>query len=285
MRVFFFFIFFLLCGFAGLTQKSFFTATVDKQRIVIGEPFQLRLNGTVSSAKSAEWARIDSFPYFEILSSSKVDTTLEGAQLHFQQTITLTSWDSGKWQIPAFSFAGNRSKPISVTVSFAPFDPAQDYHDIKEIIEVEKPERVVWYWYLALALFLLILAALMFPSKKRQPLSAEPRIDETVFKKSLAQLDALRQQADSEDSKTYYTTLVHIFRAYLQKRKSIESTSKTTEDLMRQLSALKLKREEALRQTLAESDMVKFAKYQPSADEKQTALQIIREAIIEIEDK
>lgn len=273
---------FLLIGVTAQSQKTVFTVTADKNRIVIGEHFQLTFKATMPKDKAAEWVQVDTFPYFEILETSKLDTLQEGNTLALTQTIKVTSWDSGGWQVPSFTFAGVRSKPIRITVSFAPFSPAQDYHDIKEIIEVEKEPRTVWYWYVALGLLLLGLAALMFPSKKRQPPSA-PVVDETVFKKSLLQLEALQQQSETESAKAYYTTLIDIFRNYLHKRKGIQSTSQTTDGLLIELSKLKLKEEATLRQTLTESDLVKFAKLQPTIAQKQEAWQTIRQTIIDIE--
>ncbi|MDB5196217.1 MAG: hypothetical protein JWP88_587 [Flaviaesturariibacter sp.] len=277
-----FIVFFIVSAIAGIAQKTAFTVTADKQRIVIGEPFNLTLEATIAKKKSESWVQVDTFPYFEILETGKLDTLQEGAFVVLHQTIKVTSWDSGGWQVPAFTFAGIRSKPITVTVAFTPFNPAQDYHDIKEIIEVEKPPRTVWYWYVALGLLLLGLASLMFPSKKRQPPS-ETIMDETVFKKTLLQLESLQMQIETQESKAYYTALIDIFRNYLNKRKGIQSTSQTTDGLLVALAKLNLKEEPALRQTLAESDMVKFAKLQPDNDQKQTAWQTIRKTIIDIE--
>jgi hypothetical protein len=282
MRVLFILIY-AFYSLSGYCQQASFSATVDKSRIVIGEPFQLLLKGTATS--SAEWLKIDTFPFFEILETGKVDTAKTGAVYIWQQNITLTSWDSGRHSIPSFSFAGKRSKPILITVSFAPFNPAQDYHDIKEIIEVEKEPRTVWYWYVALGLFLLGLAALMFPAQKRQaPLEAAP--DETIFKKSMQGLEALQKKGEEIDAKAFYTGLISILRTYLHKRKGISSYSKTTDDLVRQVPGFKLIKEEevAFITTLQESDMVKFAQSQPTLSQREADLKTIKAAIIAIEE-
>ncbi|MCW3074325.1 MAG: hypothetical protein JWP69_1394 [Flaviaesturariibacter sp.] len=275
---------FLSC-LAGLAQQTSFTASVDKSRIVIGEPFKLLLKGTAPGAVSKKWTSIDTFPYFEILETSKVDTVKNGSALVLQQTLTLTSWDSGRSQIPSFSFAGARSKPIVITVSFAPFNSAQEYHDIKEIIDVEKPPRTVWYWYVALGLLLIGLMTLLFPSRKQQPIT-EPKPDETVFKKTIQQLEGLRSKRETSEAKEFYTELILILRNYLYKRKGIGSFSKTTEDLVQGLPVLKLKRDQevAFIQSLQESDMVKFAQGQPALAQRERDLATIKAAIIAIEE-
>ena len=277
----------LICSLSslfGFSQSTSFSASVDKSRIVIGEPFQLILKATTRGSK--QWLTIDTFPYFEILATSKVDTVKSRDTYTWQQTITLTSWDSGKQVIPSFLFAGKRSKPIPVTVSFTPFDPKQEYHDIKEIIEVEKEPRTVWYWYVALGLFLLALAALMFPAQKKGGVAATATPDETIFKKSLMQLGALQNSKESIDAKEFYTTMIAILRKYLYKRKGISSYSKTTDDLVQQVPHFKLRGEvaNAFITTLKESDMVKFAQSEPSTAQRQKDLETIKAAIIAIEE-
>jgi hypothetical protein len=53
--------------------------------------------------------------------------------------------------IPSFVFAeGIVTDSIPVDVVFSEFNPEQDYHDIKDIIEVtpQKKKDKQWWWYL-----------------------------------------------------------------------------------------------------------------------------------------
>ena len=133
-------LFFLFYTKVGLTQKTNATATVDRAQILIGEPFTLTIEATVPNA--GYWPAIDTLPHFEIM-QSKIDSQQNGEGLQIRHTLTLTSWDSGKWNIPPFIIRGlNRTKPIPITVSFSsPFDPNQEYHDVKDIMEGERPAR------------------------------------------------------------------------------------------------------------------------------------------------
>ncbi len=265
------------------SQTTFFTATTDKQKIVIGEPFELTLKATIPKKDNAQWLTIDSFPHFEILNTAKIDTQLNNEAFVLQQKITLTSWDSGKWPIPSIIFSNKqRSKPIVIDVSFSPFDLNQDYHDIKDILEVPTPEKNVWYWYLIGAILFFLLFLLLFPSKKKKKDEEEKKPDENIYKTSLMRLEKLKQDNIAEP-KIYYPELIDIFRDYLHKRKGIQSFSKTTDDLAIQISELKLNRQQVLLQTLRLSDLVKFARYQPSANEQTESLEIIRQNIIDIE--
>ena len=266
-------------------QISSFTASANKQKIVIGEPFDLTLKATISKKDSVQWLAIDTFSHFEILNTAKVDTQLNSETFILQQKITLTSWDSGKWPIPSIIFSKTKkSKPIVIDVSFSPFDANQDYHDIKDILEVPKPEKNLWYWYLIGAVLLLLLFLLLFPSKKKKKEDEVKKPDENIYKTSLLRLDKLKE-ANLVDPKIFYTELIDIFRDYLHKRKDIQSFSKTTDDLAIGISNLQLQinKQKVLLQTLRLSDLVKFAQYHPSATEQTESLEIIRQNIIDIE--
>jgi hypothetical protein len=274
----------LLC-FTGYAQKITVSASSDKNRIVIGEQIRLTLQAVVPRDEVIDWPRIDSIRHFEVLEASKLDSQLSGEELLLKQTLTLTSWDSGRWQIPSFAIVGShRTKPIVVDVGFSPFDRKQPYHDIKDIIEVERPGESYWYWYLIGAVLLIALVLLLFPGKKKEAPSTEFVADEGIYKQSLARLEKLKGAADG-DPKVFHTELVDIFREYLHKRKGIQSFYKTTDDLGVQIGQLQLSKTvyQSLLQTLRLSDLVKFARFQPTVEENKTSVDMIKQSITAIE--
>lgn len=277
---------FLLISLSAFTQKVTVTASSDKEKIVIGEQIKLTLEAVVPREEVIDWPRIDSIRHFEVLNASKLDSQLSGEELVLRQTLTLTSWDSGRWQIPSFALAGaQRTKPIVVDVGYTPFDRNQPYHDIKDIINVKQPGHSYWYWYLIGAVLLIVFFLLLFPPKKKQPETAAFVPDEGIYKQSLTRLDKLRGTADG-DPKVFHTELVDIFREYLLKRKGIQSFSKTTDDLGVQLGQLQMPRTVygSMLQTLRLSDLVKFARFEPTVEENKTAVDIIKQSITTIED-
>jgi hypothetical protein len=261
------------------------SAALDKSSIIIGEPAQLKLEAFFPANNKLSFFAVDSFARFEILSQSKIDTVAADGGTRLSQTFTLTSWDSGAWAIPPIPLQNSsriRTKPINVAVGYSPMAPDQKYHEVKDILAVQQPARITWYWYVVGALLLLILFWLLFPKKKR---SAEPVvIMQDVYKQTLAQLDALKSRT-GEEGKEYFTSLILIFRNYLQQRKGLQSHSKTTDDISRQLRTLQLDEKDynELVQTLQLSDFVKFAKYVPAVDEKEAALNTIKKSIVTIE--
>jgi len=278
--------FFLIVAGQASAQSISVAARVDKEKILIGEHFNLIIAATMPADRSAGTLNIDTFPHFEIL-QARVDTQQSGNDKIYQHTITLTSWDSGRWNIPSLSLPGsNRTKPITIDVSFSsPFDPQQEYHDVKDIMEVPKPGRETWFWYLIGLLLLILFFLLLFPPGRKK--KAEGFVpDETIYRKSLKRLDQLSRNADGEP-KQFHTELIAVFRDYLHKRKGIQSHSQTTEDLSRQLQVLNLEKDiqEPLTETLQLSDMVKFAKLRTSEAENKTSVENIKQAIIAIENK
>lgn len=264
------------------------SARVDKQRILIGEQINLTLSALVPVNGSVQWINIDTIPHFEIVKASKVDSQLVEKNVRLTQTLTLTSWDSGRWVIPSFSLAAaknRKSEALMIDVGYTSADPAQDYHDIKDILEVPKPDRVTWYWYVIGAILLLLLFSLLFPTKKKEKVAA-PIPDVDSYKKALAQLEALKTKTDG-DVKAFYTELVDIFRVYIFQRKGLQSFQKTTDDLSVQIKSLNIPAEQytALVQVLRLSDMVKFARFIPAETETKNALEIIKRSIIRIENK
>jgi hypothetical protein len=260
------------------------SSTVDKQKILIGEPFQWKLQGASRGGRGPSLPSFDSIPHFEILSKSKVDSQQSERGLILSQTYTLTSWDSGRWVMPAFGPVKTVAGLISIEVGYTPQDPAQPYNDIKDIIPVKRPTQSTWYWYVIGALVLIGLFLLFFPKEKKKEPAAAPVFDEGAYKEALKKLERLKAEK-SQEAKLFYTELIDIFREYLMKRKNIQSFSQTTEDLARKIGQLSLDRSTyfELVQTLQLSDMVKFARYQPAIEENNEALEKIKKSIVAIE--
>jgi LPXTG-motif cell wall-anchored protein len=170
-----------------------------------------------------------------------------------------------------------------VNVGFSPFDPNQDYHDIKDIInvQVEKKKEQNWYWYVAASVLLVAAIIYLLIKKKKKPAPVAPPID--PYKEAKAELEKLKNE--KLPSKLFYTRLVDIFRLYIFKRKGIASLQKTTDDLVIQLKQLKLPENDfnLLAQSLRMSDFVKFAKYEPGEQDKENSLKITRHVIDTVE--
>ena len=286
-NVFFFsFLFFSIVS--HCQDKVSISVSADKTRIVIGEQIHLNLEADFPPHEPMRFFTVDTIPHFEILERKKIDTLDNNHGIKLSQGLTLTSFDSGHWVIPPFELEGDRplvSDSIPIDVGFSPFDPNQDYHDIKDVIDVKPPEKKKedWYWYAAASAILLAAMIYFLTRKRKKPAVKVPVID--PFTEAKQELEKLKKE--KLPSKLFYTRLVDIFRVYLSRRKGIESLQKTTDDLVVQLKSLKLPEEEfsKLAQALRMSDFVKFAKYEPAESDKQDSFASIKTSIENIENE
>ena len=134
------------------------------------------------------------------------------------------------------------------------------------------------------AILLLLLFILLFPKRKKAP--SEQAIDANAYRIAISDLQKLKKEDLAEkDAKTYYVRLIDILRKYLHSGKGIQTFSVTTDDLALQIKTLYLPSEtyNYLVQTLRLSDGVKFAKFSPTREENDHALDVIRKSIDAIE--
>jgi hypothetical protein len=275
----------ILFYYAASAQKV--AALPDKYKILIGEQIQLQVFGDFPKGQNITWFTADTIDHFEIMQKSEVDTIDNDAAgtITVKQTLVITSWDSGKWEFPSLVMGSAVTAPFTVEVGYSPMDPDQPYHDIKDILAVQKPKDSKWYWYFIFVVVLIALFMLFFPPEKKKI------IDKTIFvpdigayQKAMLELEQLESSALADD-KVYYTKLIQIFREYLHKRKNIQSFSKTTDDLGLQMKKLELDPAQYtyLLQVLRMSDLVKYAKFRSIPEDQKDAVKTIRNTIMSIE--
>jgi hypothetical protein len=271
---------------SAAAQAPQLTATVDKNRILIGEPFQLELRLS-ASALPPHGVTVDSLPFFEVM-EQKSDTLREGGTYIIRKLLKITSWDSGRRSIPPIVYEGSiATKPIAISVLFSsPFDPKQPYHDEKDILDLTPESKSTWQWYAVLALVILLLVLLLFPRRRKDaPVVVKP--DLNYYKTVIQQLQALQQDdVRRGEPRLFYTELVQLFRLYIHKRKGYFSDADTSADLVARLKHWRLSGDlqEALKHTLGNADLAKFAKYRPGSDEMDRDVQTLKKAVIAIEE-
>jgi LPXTG-motif cell wall-anchored protein len=280
-----------LFAFGKAQVKTSVKASIDKNSILIGERINLVLQANIPENEPIRFFAIDTIPHFEILDKSKTDTLNTSNGTELKQTLRLTSFDSGQWVIPSFSFASSEeplTDSFSINVGFTPLDSTKDYNDIKNIIPVDYKEKEDYTWYyVGGGILLLLLLIYLLARKKKKTKVAPVVLEDDPFTAALKQLDQLQKQnlPAKGEIKSYYSRLTDIFRVYVEKRIGIQSQQKTTEDLVVQLRVSKLNKEELsqLSQALRLSDFVKFAKYVPGDSDNKTIFDIVKKSIQDIE--
>lgn len=262
---------------------------------MIGEPLELKLEASFPLGTDAKWFPTDSLSHFEFIEKGKIDTTNIGDTRTFRQTLTITSFDSGRWAVPSLPLSvGNReylTDSLPVSVAYSNFDPNQEYHDIKDILEVTNTAVRYINWVL-LGLALLSLAAVLYFLRKKGVKPEVPVINRPVSKLSpleeaTQELEKLRQQgfAAPELIKPFHSRLNDILRQFLYRKTSVATMEKTSSELMMQVQRLNLRADDFTRlaQVLRMNDAVKFAKYRPGAEENDGAFETIKKSVQELD--
>ena len=270
-------------------------ATVDKQKIFIGEPVQLMLEATVKGNAPLVWPSLDSLPHFEWVEKHNVDSSVQPGLRYYRQYLTITSFDSGAYAIPRLAFtAGNKqyfTDSIRINIGYTKIDPNKDYHDIKDIIDIPNPFARWFAWIVAFA-SLVSLALVIWLVRKKRLLKPRSVLSQKTpvlspYEEALRQLDDLQRQnlPGTGSVKLYYSRLGDIFRLYLYRRLDIQSLAETSEEIIAQLRRLALPAQQfsELSDTLRMSDFVKFAKYQPGSADAEGHFRTIRSAVEELD--
>jgi hypothetical protein len=263
--------------------------TVDKQKILIGQPIQLMLEATVPGNAPLSWPALDSLPHFEWVGKGKVDSAIKPDGRYYRQYLTITSFDSGTFAIPQLPFiAGNKkflSDSVRIEIGYTKFDAGKDYHDIKDIIDVPNP-FAKWIGWIVAGVTLLSLALVVWLMRKKKLLGKFSPAEApglSPYEEAVAQLRELEKQHLPENGsvKVYYTRLNDILRLFIYRKLGIASLAETNEELIGQLRPLPITpgQFDELAEALRMSDFVKFAKYQPGVVDNEHNFKVIRNSV------
>jgi hypothetical protein len=264
-------------------------SSVDRNNILIGEPITVRLAGYFPLGVNINWKLPDTIPHFDYLERGKPDTieSIDGKKI--TQVLTITSFDSGQWELPPFVLVVNNqsyySDSLMINVAFSAFDPSADYRDIKDIFDIAAADvsNIAWIVALATLLCIVITAYLLWRKKQKPAIIRRPAPSVGPYEEAMQALDVLKLNGwpSNGEVKIYYTSLNEILRRFIFRKLNISTVEKTNEELLQELRSLNIPSESysgivtALRMT----DFVKFAKYQPQTEDNKNNFTIIQSAI------
>lgn len=265
------------------------SARVDSTGILIGEQFHLELEASSDAPLQWAWPEVpDSFDHILVVRRGGIDTVHAQGKTVFTQRITLSSFDSGYWQVPAFDFrvvtgdtaAGGgvlETDSLRIMVNTVAVDTTKPFRPIKQIRSV--PLNLLAYWPYALgalALIALVLWLTVFrkPKTRETPAPVVPRdppYEEAV--KSLRELegDKVWQQGKVKE---YYTRLTGVLRRYIERQFKVNAMEQTSDELLANIKPVtKLNQQQPnLRYILETADLAKFAKLEPQPDAHEASL-------------
>jgi hypothetical protein len=286
---------------SGLVSKAqTLKASVDRDRILIGEQIRLtlRLEGIQSATGSVNnWVNFpDTVNHLEVVERGKIDTLEVGSDVILQQAIILTSFDSGQWQIPALGLAiqNGTGKTLSyqpITIDVLPVDVSalKDYHDIKDIVQVDDSlSKLILIGIIVLTIISIIAVYLLAKKKSGFTAEAKPVLkgNQTPLEWALAALENLRKEnlPSKGQVKQYYQQLTDICREYFQLQLKQKVLHQTSDEWMLKMHSLPVNQstKTSFFQFIRLADTVKFAKYIPPSSEHEPSMQMAKQMLVEV---
>ncbi len=297
---------FFCLSFALHAQKSTVRATIQPSDILIGE--QAVINVEVIAPKGKNII----FPAYkdtlirgvEVLAMLKPDTTMTEV-MTINQKYIVTSFDSTLYHIPYMmvidgtdtlktnDFGLKVSAPQLSDSTLAYLERLKNHEtdsidfaklQINDIKDVQSPP-FVWLDYLEYlyilflaSLIILLIAALiyLYYRKKKKGYYFTPKIVLPPHVEALQGLDKLKDSKMWQRGmeKEYYTELTDILRKYIDRRFDIAAPEMISDDIIAAVHLVTDTKSatDGLAQILKLSDLVKFAKYTPFADENDLSL-------------
>ena len=273
-------------------------AKTDKTSLLIGERIQYDLMIQLPAPGfRINFNLPDSVPHFEVIANANFDTVSnKGGAFLIHKKITLTSFDSGSWQIPAFEVFIQRdnqsrrfvTEPILMEIGYSPSDSTNQLRDIKPVMEVSVRDYF-WVYVAAIVLGLLIIGYLVYRYIRNRPKKPVPLFHSSLspYEEAMKALEQLKQHnmKNPPEIKSYHTALTDIFKRYYSRRYGNNLLNKTTGDIL--LSIKETQGDSGLISKVAEvfrcADAVKFAKFIPAAEESRQRAMQVQEAISAID--
>lgn len=290
MRLVLFTFHFSLLSLNASSQKI--SATLDREKIVIGEQVTLTLKLQDLDKKIyalSNWFNLpDTGNHIQVISRESVDTVEVNGLFSYLQKIILTSFDSGNWKLPALNILLTDTstakqkilKANEPTLSVLPVDVSglKDYHEIKDILEVETEPN--YWWAIALAISVIVVALLLWlifrPKKRNIKQKKEPVLIGTALERALKKIDELKKEnsAGNIHVKLFYQLLDKICRQYFDEQFRMNTLRSTGDEMMIALRVYLS--DEPVRteffQLMRLYNAVKFAKYIPEPQQQTLSL-------------
>jgi|SRR5664280_653735 hypothetical protein len=279
---------------SSFAQDVKITSSFDSVKIYIGD--QIKYTVTIDKPSDLKL----SFPVFrdtlckniEIISGPRIDSSLQNGRTRIIQKYLITSFDSGRYQVkPLFVEVKNEgglkryysdySTLKVIRVKIAPADTTAKIFDIVKPYKapVTLGEILPWILIVLLAGTLTWAALRYFKKFIKSETVAESFIpSEPAHVIAFRELEKLKSEElwQKGEIKRYYTTLTEILRQYLENRYRVFSLELTTFETLEALVKTGFKKNGSyndLKSVLTGADLVKFAKYNPTAEENELHFQ------------
>lgn len=274
-------------------QQMSVMASLDTNKILIGEQTKLKLSATTAPDYKMVWPILkDSIFKIEIVTAGKLDTSYSADKkfITYAQSFTITCFDSGFKAIPPFQFGYQvgtdttkqfmASEAMLLQVAGLVVDTTKAIKEIKPPLEIPFSiiDFVKEYWpYIVGVLAIIGILLWWFVLRKKSVVEApkeKPTPTRPADVIALEQLSVLEKKKLWQEGsyKLYHSELSDILRTYIEHRYNIMAMELTTDETLQGLKKLAPTEKEKLTQLLVLADLVKFAKAQPIHFENELSL-------------
>ncbi len=291
----------LLFGFLGLfatngtAQGIKVKAVIDSTNVLIGDQLNLRLEVEQPKDVTVEFPMVgDTIANgIEMIEKSPLDTFQldESEQLKIIQNLTITSFDTGRNVVPAFQFRLKQGDleqnletlPAEFFVHGLEIDTTQGVYDIKHPygapVTLAEASPYILGAILILAIAFFIFYYIQRRKKNKPMFGKVEKPKEAPHVVALRELDKIKESKSwqqPDQVKSFYSGVSDTLRQYIQERFAVNAMEYTTDETIqafqRKKELLSEKSFSQLKEILSLSDLVKFAKYQPSPDDHNLTL-------------
>ncbi len=300
-------IFFVMLAFVGQSQSV--EAMIEPNQILIGEitTFTLKLK-TAEKLENWNFPKLDNpiqaretgnikdeYKTIDLFWNSLKDTVIEKeGQFIYQRNVSLQVWDSAFVLIPPIPLELKDtilySNPVMLNVDFPAQKEDIEIYDIEEMLTQVEIEKNIPLWQLISAgIILLIITGLIiyFIKKKNSVDSIIPKENIPIHIAAIKSIEKLEEEKMYErDLKEYYFQISLVLRRYLSLLLKERIAEKTTSEIELLLKKHRIAKSvfPSLSIVLNQSDMVKFAKVQPTKEEIIAVGENAKKIVLELHD-
>ena len=295
MNKYFIALFFAVGAFVATSAQTILVnARFDSAAILIGDQIKLHIELERQNDVRVQFpALTDALARnIEIIEVYPIDSvrTNDGT-IRFTQEILITSFESGRQTLPPirFPFVADgiadtiATRPIYLDVLTIPIESDQEIADIKPVYEIPIGWADILPWLLRIGILLLAAALVGFciyafiRRRNNKPVFSLPKPVEPPHIIALRELDKLRAEKlwQGNRTKDYYTRLSDIVRTYIEGRFDVMAMEMTSDEILAELRNTGFEDNnlvDRLCNLFNLSDMVKFARAMPFANENEAAL-------------
>ncbi len=283
----------LIVASLAFSQDVTVSASIDSQSIAFGDWIRYSveikhpagLNVTIPSFK-------DTLGSFDIVQQDSVVKTESNGIVQMRKTFVITKFDAGSHYIPQFTVQYRdasakirtaQSNAIPVEVRGIEVDTSQTIRDVKPQLSLPiTAEEIALYVAVVFALAAAGYGIYYYIQRRKKTgvVVEEEKPDIPPHMMALLQLDELEGKGlwQKGEVKAFYSEASEIIRRYFELRYGILALESTTREVMDQLKKFAIDKGifAETEQFLSDSDLVKFAKYQPISSENENIIPTAR---------